>query len=76
MTTIESKMKQLRLRGMLKNWEAMKETRSIHELSFSDGLELLLHAEEEERKNLQKKKDQSLWSSLRKASDLVDKQEG
>jgi DNA replication protein DnaC len=51
MSQIESKLKQLRLKGMLRSWEAMTETRSIHELSFSDGLEKLLQAEEDERSN-------------------------
>ena len=51
MTEIENKLRQLRLKGMLQSWEAMKETRSIHELSFIDGLEMLLQAEEEQRRN-------------------------
>jgi DNA replication protein DnaC len=51
MTEIETKLKQLRLKGMLQSWEAMKETHSIHELSFSDGMEMLLQAEEEQRRN-------------------------
>ncbi|MDT8402923.1 MAG: ATP-binding protein, partial [Bacteroidales bacterium] len=51
MTEIETKLKQLRLKGMLQSWEAMKETRSIHELSFQDGMEMLLQAEEEQRRN-------------------------
>lgn len=48
---IESKLKQLRLKGMLRGWEAVAETRRIHELSFSDGMEILLQAEEDERRN-------------------------
>ena len=51
MTEIENKLRQLRLKGMLQRWEAMKETRSIHELSFIDGMEMLLQAEEEQRRN-------------------------
>jgi len=51
MTEIETKLKQLRLKGMLQSWEAMKETRSINELSFCDGMEMLLQAEEEQRRN-------------------------
>lgn len=50
MTQIESKLTQLRLKGMLRSWEALSETRRIQELSFSDGMEILLQAEEEERK--------------------------
>jgi DNA replication protein DnaC len=51
MVHIESKLKQLRLKGMLRGWEAVAETRRIHELSFSDGMEILLQAEEDERRN-------------------------
>jgi DNA replication protein DnaC len=51
MTQIENKLSQLRLKGMLRTWEAMAETRRIQELSFSDGLEMLLQAEEDERRN-------------------------
>lgn len=51
MKQIETKLKQLRLKGMLRSWEAMSETRRIHELAFSDGLEMLLQAEEDERSN-------------------------
>lgn len=50
MTQIESKLTQLRLKGMLRTWEALSETRRIQELSFSDGMEMLLQAEEDERK--------------------------
>ncbi len=34
MTQIETKLSQLRLKGMLRTWEAMAETRSNQELSF------------------------------------------
>lgn len=51
MTEIETKLKQLRLKGMLQSWEAIKETRSMHELTFTDGMEMLLQAEEEQRRN-------------------------
>ncbi len=51
MTEIETKLKELRLKGMLQSWEAMMETRRIHELSFHDGMEILLQAEEEQRRN-------------------------
>ncbi|MGC9344334.1 MAG: IS21-like element helper ATPase IstB [Bacteroidales bacterium] len=51
MTEIETKLKRLRLKGMLQSWEAMKETRSIYELTFTDGIEMLLQAEEEQRRN-------------------------
>ncbi len=51
MKEIETKLKELRLKGMLQSWEAMRETRRIHELSFHDGMEILLQAEEEQRRN-------------------------
>jgi len=51
MNEIENKLKQLRLKGMLQSWEAIKETRRINELSFSEGMEMLLQAEEEQRQN-------------------------
>lgn len=51
MQQIESQLRQLRLSGMVKSWEALTETRQINELSFKDGLEMLLVAEQEDRKN-------------------------
>lgn len=48
---IESTLKELRLNGMAKGWHALTETRRIHELSFSEGMELLLQNEQEERQN-------------------------
>ncbi len=51
MTQIEFKLKELRLKGMSISWQSLAETRRIHEISFCDGLEMLLQAEEEERKN-------------------------
>ncbi len=51
MTQIESQMSQLRLQGMAQSWKIMAETRQIHELSFSDGIQLLLQAETDLRSN-------------------------
>ena len=51
MKTIEDQFKQLRLLGMYVSWNALRETRQHHELSLSEGLELLLHAEQEDRNN-------------------------
>jgi DNA replication protein DnaC len=48
---IEHKLRQLRLAGMARGWEALSETRQTHELSFGEGLEILIQREEEERKN-------------------------
>ena len=52
MTQIQTKLTQLSLKGMLRTWEALAETRRIQELSFSDGMEMLLQAEEDERRNI------------------------
>src|SRR5690554_759189 len=49
MNTIENQLSQLRLHGMHSSWKAMVETRQHHELSFGDGLEVLLQSEAEER---------------------------
>ena len=51
MNTIENQLSQLRLHGMYSTWKAMMETRQHHELSFAEGLEVLLQAEEESRTN-------------------------
>ena len=51
MTQIQTKLTQLRLKGMLRTWEALTETRRIQELSFTDGMEMLLQAEQDERRN-------------------------
>ncbi|XHP75838.1 hypothetical protein KCTC52924_03606 [Arenibacter antarcticus] len=49
MSTIENQLTQLRLNGMHSSWKAMVETRQHHELSFGEGLEVLLQAEAEDR---------------------------
>lgn len=51
MNQIENTLTQLRLHGMSRNWKALTETRQVHELSFSEGLELLLQSENDDRKN-------------------------
>lgn len=51
MTQVETQLNHLRLHGMSRSWQALLETRRHHELSLSEGLELLLQAEEQERKN-------------------------
>lgn len=51
MNQIETQMNKLRLLGMAKTWVALQETRKLHELSLSEGMELLLQAEEQERDN-------------------------
>jgi DNA replication protein DnaC len=51
MTNIENHLKQLRLQGMSNRWNALMETRQHHEISLSEGLEILLQAEQEDRDN-------------------------
>lgn len=46
---IETQLKQLRLHGMSRSWQALMETRKHHELSFAQGIEVLLQAEEDDR---------------------------
>jgi len=51
MMQIETQMNQLRLRGMARSWQAMVETRRTHELTFPEGLGILLQGEVDERTN-------------------------
>lgn len=51
MENIQEQLSKLRLNGMSRTWKSLMETRKHHELSFTDGVQLLLHAEEEERDN-------------------------
>lgn len=51
MEQIQQQLSALRLHGMSRSWQSLVETRKLHELSFTDGLQLLLHAEEDERGN-------------------------
>jgi len=51
MTTIENQLNQLRLLGMSSRWQALIETREHHDISLSEGLEILLQAEQEDRTN-------------------------
>lgn len=51
MNNIENQMSQLRLHGMKNNWSALLETKKAHELSLTEGLEILLHAEIQDREN-------------------------
>lgn len=46
---IETQLKELRLHGMSRSWQILQETRKHHELSLSEGLVLLLGAEQDER---------------------------
>jgi len=51
MEKLQQQFKTLRLLGMDRCWQSLLETRSHHELSLSEGLEILLQAEEGYRKN-------------------------
>ena len=46
---IETQLKELRLHGMARSWQILQETRKHHELNLSEGLELLLGAEQDQR---------------------------
>lgn len=48
---LEEQMYHLRLQGMMKRWEGLKEAKQLQGLSLKDGLELLLQAEWESRYN-------------------------
>ncbi|MGD0756597.1 MAG: IS21-like element helper ATPase IstB [Bacteroidales bacterium] len=48
---IDLKLPQMRLAGMARGWQALNETKQVFDLSFSEGLEILIEREEEERKN-------------------------
>jgi len=51
MMQIESQLNQLRLHGMTRTWQALQETKRHFDLSLSEGLELLLQAEQQDREN-------------------------
>jgi len=42
---LEEQMNDLRLQGMMKRWESLKEAKQLQGLALKDGLELLLQAE-------------------------------
>jgi DNA replication protein DnaC len=48
---IELKLRQMRLAGMARGWQALNETKQVFDLSFSEGMEILIQREEEERRN-------------------------
>ncbi len=53
MNNIENQLTQLRLCGFKTSWKAMEETKKTHELTLSEGLEILLQAELQDRENRQ-----------------------
>ena len=50
MEAIKAKLISLRLPGMAHQWQTLEETRRVSELSLADGMELLLQAEADKRK--------------------------
>ena len=48
---IEQELTKLRLHGMQQTWQSLQETRRTNDLSFSEGLEILLQAEKLDREN-------------------------
>jgi DNA replication protein DnaC len=51
MNNIENQLNQLRLLGIKNSWKALLETKKANELSLSEGLEILLQAELQDRDN-------------------------
>jgi DNA replication protein DnaC len=51
MKQLDSQLAQLRLHGMAKTLQALNETRQSQDLTFDDGLELLLQGEQDDRTN-------------------------
>jgi DNA replication protein DnaC len=51
MMKIETQLSQLRLQGMSSSWQALLETKRHHELTLSEGLNVLLQAELQNREN-------------------------
>lgn len=48
---IQTQLKKLRLHGMSESWQTLTETRKLTALTLSEGMEILLQSEEEERDN-------------------------
>lgn len=44
-------MSKLKLAGMARSWQALYETRRAHELTLSEGIQILLQAEQQQRAN-------------------------
>lgn len=51
MMKIETQLSQLRLHGMNDSWQALQETKRYHELTLTEGLDILLQAELQNREN-------------------------
>lgn len=53
---LEQQLHDLRLQGMMKRWESLKESKQLQGLSLLEGFGLLLQAESELRYNRKKEK--------------------
>lgn len=51
MKQIENQLQELRLQGMSQSWSALLESKKHLEITLTEGLELLLQAEQDDRKN-------------------------
>jgi DNA replication protein DnaC len=51
MEQIQQQLTSLRLNGMSRSWQSLMETKKLHELSLTDGLQILLQSEQEQRDN-------------------------
>jgi DNA replication protein DnaC len=68
MKQIESQLHALRLHGMSQSWEQLKSTRQLDKISFTEGLEILLQAEEDQRQDRRYKRLEYLAGFRYKAS--------
>lgn len=59
---ILSQFKELRLHGMGRSWKMLTESRKHHELSFTEGLELLLQSETGDRDHKRFSRLKTNWS--------------
>jgi DNA replication protein DnaC len=51
MDNVENQLAQLRLHGFKNTWKALGETKRVHDLTLTEGLEILLQAEVQDRDN-------------------------
>jgi DNA replication protein DnaC len=51
MNNVENQLAQLRLYGIKSTWKALEETKKLHELTLTEGMEMLLQSEIQDRDN-------------------------
>jgi DNA replication protein DnaC len=51
MNNVENQLTQLRLHGFKSAWKALEETKKLHELTLTEGMEILLQSEIQDRDN-------------------------